>query len=119
MKRAMDEMDRRRVKQLAYNTEHQISPKTVIKAIHDLEEFQIHAREIHMNHIFMDSEMPQLQPDKLAQYVQDLEAQMLEAADNLQFELAASIRDRLAQIRQMAPKSHLKENKKSKLPSPK
>ncbi|MCR4296504.1 MAG: excinuclease ABC subunit UvrB, partial [Elusimicrobia bacterium] len=40
MKRALDEMDRRRVKQLAYNKEHGITPKTIVKAVEELEEFQ-------------------------------------------------------------------------------
>ncbi len=40
MKRALDEMDRRRAKQLAYNLEHGITPKTIIKAVEELEDFQ-------------------------------------------------------------------------------
>lgn len=114
MGRAMQEMERRRVKQLHYNEENHISPKTVIKAIHDLEEFQIQARESHVTKLFADPEMPALTPDKLPQYVKDLETQMLEAAENLQFEIAAALRDKIRQIRQMAPKSHLKDNKSSK-----
>ena len=111
MGRAIHEMERRRVKQLQYNIDHKISPKTIIKAIHDLEEFQVQARETHMSKIFIDDEFPKLHPDKLPQYVQDLENEMLEAANNLQFELAAAIRDKIAQIRQMAPKTHLKDGK--------
>jgi len=115
MRRAMDEMDRRRSKQLAYNTEHDITPKTIVKAVRELEEFQILARETHMGPLFMDPEFPEIHPDKLPQYVKELEGQMLEAADNLQFELAAAIRDKLFEIRQMAPKTHLKDspNRKS------
>ncbi|MDE2491189.1 MAG: excinuclease ABC subunit UvrB, partial [Elusimicrobia bacterium] len=40
MKRALDEMDRRRAKQLAYNAAHGITPRTVIKKVEELEEFQ-------------------------------------------------------------------------------
>src|SRR5207245_1959300 len=94
MGRALGEMERRRQKQLRYNEDHHISPRTVVKAIHDLEEFQVQAREAHMGKIFVDQEFPLLHPDKLPQYVQELEGQMLEAADNLQFELAAALRDK-------------------------
>jgi excinuclease ABC subunit B len=111
MGRAIQEMDRRRKRQLQYNEEHGITPKTIIKAIKDLEEFQIQARESHMGKVFMDQEFPLIHPDKLPDYVKELEAKMLEAADNLQFELAASIRDKLFEIRQMAPKSSLNNSK--------
>ena len=47
----------------------------------------------------------------LPQYVKELENQMLEAADNLQFELAAALRDKLLEIKQLTPKSHLKNSK--------
>jgi excinuclease ABC subunit B len=110
MGRAIQEMDRRRHKQLQYNQEHGITPQTIIKAVRDLEEFQVQAREAHMANLFVDHDMPILQPDKLPAYVKELEVQMLQAADNLQFELAASIRDKLFEIRQMAPKSSLKNN---------
>ena len=117
MGRAIQEMERRRKKQLEYNAEHHISPKTIIKAIHDLEEFQVQAREAHMGKIFVDTEFPLLHPDKLPQYVKDLEAQMLEAANNLQFELAAAIRDKLAEIREMSSKSGSKNSKISTPPA--
>ncbi len=119
MGRAMHEMDRRRKRQLEYNQEHGITPTTIIKAVHDLEEFQVHARENHMGKIFMDQEFPVIHPDKLPQYVKDLEKQMLEAADNLQFELAAAIRDKLFEIRQMTPKTRLNNAKKPNLSAPK
>jgi excinuclease ABC subunit B len=114
MGRAIQEMSRRRLKQLKYNEDNNISPKTIIKSIHDLEEFQVHAREAHMNKLFIEDKAPLLEPNKLPSYVRELEEQMLEAANNLQFELAAAIRDKLAEIRQMAPKSHLKDSKFSK-----
>jgi len=117
MSRAIQEMERRRKKQLHYNEEHHISPKTIIKAIHDLEEFQVQARETHMGKIFVDTEFPLLHPDKLPQYVKELEEQMLEAANNLQFELAAAIRDKLTEIREMTSKSTLKNSKISTTPT--
>ncbi len=104
MKRALDEMSRRRQKQLAYNKEHHITPKSIVKAIHDLEEFQIQARDAHLTDIIMDEEVKLLSPMKLAVLVSDIESQMRDAADNLNFELAAALRDRLFEIRDMSVK---------------
>jgi excinuclease ABC subunit B len=108
MKRALDEMERRRKKQLAYNTEHHITPTTIVRSVQELEEFQKHAYDVHIGEALFDEETAKLHPEKLPELVKDLEAQMLEAADNLQFELAAIIRDKIAEIRQMAPKTTLK-----------
>ncbi len=112
MKRALDEMNRRRQKQLDYNKTHKITPKTIIKSIHELEEFQAQARGTHMSKAIIGGEIPVLHPEKLPQMVRDLEAQMLEAAEGLQFELAAAIRDKIVEIRSMMPKTHLKNKQK-------
>ncbi len=102
MSRALQEMDRRRRKQLAYNEEHQITPQSIQKSIHELEEFQVQAFGAHLSHLFIDDTEPLLHPEKIPGLVRDLEAQMGEAADNLQFELAATLRDKINEIRQMA-----------------
>lgn len=101
MKRALDEMERRRHKQVAYNAEHHISPKSIIKSVQELEEFQIQAQSAHITKIFLDDDPAMLQGDKLPQLVKELEARMIEAADSLQFELAAVLRDKIKEIQQM------------------
>jgi excinuclease ABC subunit B len=101
MKRALSEMERRRVKQLQYNEEHHISPKTIVKSIQQLEEFQIQAQSTHVAKLMFDDTDPILHPEKIPSLVKDLEARMVEAADSLQFELAAALRDKIAEIRQM------------------
>src|SRR6185295_18515068 len=45
MKKAMGEMDRRRARQLAYNAEHKITPQSIVRAVHELEEFQVLAKK--------------------------------------------------------------------------
>ncbi len=102
MKRALDEMIRRREKQVAYNIKNNISPTTIIKSVQELEEFQIQAQSTHVTKLFMDDDPSLLKPEKLPQLVKDLESRMLEAADSLQFELAAVLRDKITEIRQMS-----------------
>ncbi len=101
MDRALKEMERRRVKQLAYNVAHSITPRSVQKSVQELEEFQIQAYGDHMRGLFTEDIDARLQPDKIPSLLRDLEAQMLEAAENLQFELAAALRDKIKEIRQM------------------
>jgi excinuclease ABC subunit B len=105
MQRALSEMSRRRVKQLAYNEKNHITPQTIIKSVQELEEFKIQAQNTHMSKIFMDDDPAMLQGDKLPTLVKELEARMIEAADNLQFELAATLRDKINEIRQMSSQS--------------
>ncbi len=102
MDRALDEMARRRKKQLAYNARHKISPRTIVRSIQDLEEFQIQAQGAHISKIFLDEDPASLSPAKLPGVIKELEARMIEAADSLQFELAAVLRDKIAEIRQMS-----------------
>jgi excinuclease ABC subunit B len=102
MKRALEEMARRRKKQLAYNQEHHITPRSIEKSIQELEEFRAEAYGAHVSRLFIDDIQPLLHPERIPALILDLEAQMREAADNLQFELAASLRDKINEIRQMS-----------------
>jgi excinuclease ABC subunit B len=102
MKRALEEMGRRRVKQLAYNEEHGITPKSIVKSVQELEEFQIQAQKTHVTKLLFDQAEAELHPEKLPSLIKDLEARMTEAADGLQFELAAVLRDKIVEIRQMS-----------------
>ena len=96
MKAAIDETSRRRTKQPAYNAEHGIVPETIIKAI----------REIHESLRRVAEERAELQvagkePEELARMVSGLEAQMKQAARNLEFERAAALRDEILQLRRL------------------
>ncbi|HVO32478.1 MAG TPA: excinuclease ABC subunit UvrB, partial [Elusimicrobiota bacterium] len=86
MKRALDEMERRRSKQEDYNMQNGITPRSIVKSVQELEEFQHTAQFTHVTKIFLEEAEFAMQPDKLPAVVQDLEKRMLEAADNLQFE---------------------------------
>ncbi len=96
MRTAIDETDRRRAKQVAYNAEHGIVPETVIKEI----------RAIHESLRRVAEERATLQvaeksTEEVAQMMGQLEAQMKEAARNLEFERAAALRDEVLQLRRL------------------
>lgn len=111
IKYALNEMDRRRAIQQAYNKEHNIQPKTIEKAEVELKEFEQHSKSsgISMIHTLSDV-LPQAK--NLPALIKQTEEQMLEAADNLNFELAAELRDRLFELKDMAVKSPKKRKQK-------
>ena len=101
MSRAIAEMDRRRKKQRAHNRRHGITPKTVVKAVHDLEEFQIKAKEDGLPSLFREAGEAYLSRKDLPSLVKALETQMREAADAWDFEMAAVLRDKVVEIKDM------------------
>jgi excinuclease ABC subunit B len=112
MKRALDEMDRRRTKQLAYNEEHGIKPKTIIKAVEELEEFQSAAKRQGLS-LLRETEKP-LSAKDLPVLLDEIEKRMTDAADNLDFELATELRDQLFELREMsATKAGVKRHAKT------
>ena len=98
---ALAEMDRRRAIQQAYNEEHNITPKTIEKAEAVLEEFENRNKSAGINVIHtLSNVLPQAK--NIPFMIRDLEKQMTVAADNLNFELAAELRDRLFELKDMA-----------------
>ncbi|MBI2790215.1 MAG: excinuclease ABC subunit UvrB [Elusimicrobia bacterium] len=100
MKRALDEMDRRRTKQLAYNEKHGIKPKTIVKAIEQLEEFQSAAKREGLM-LLRDAERP-LSAKDLPTIIEEVEKRMRAAADALDFEAAVQLRDQLFELKGMS-----------------
>ncbi len=99
MKRAIDETNRRRAKQMKYNTEHGIVPISIHKAIHDLtEELSAKAVGEMRGEYKVKQDLPR---NELRQVVRDMEIQMKEAAKNLEFERAAALRDELYQLKSL------------------
>lgn len=97
MKRAIDETDRRRTKQLAYNKLHGITPQTIIKAIKDLRsELGLSSTKKDVKEI-LKLELSADTSDLNAVFKRK-DAEMKQAAKDLQFELAAILRDELAEI---------------------
>ncbi len=99
MKYALNEMNRRRELQEAYNKEHHITPKTIQKTEADLKEFE---RKMQTSAFGILSEsLPEPTAKNIKHLEKDLEQQMRDAADALNFELAAELRDRLFELKQM------------------
>ena len=94
MRRAIDETERRREKQDAFNKEHGIVPKTVIKSVRDL--MSIAAGE---DTAEKRGEVQGLTKQQKAERIARLEKEMREAAKMLEFELAAALRDQIIELR--------------------
>lgn len=97
MKRAIDETDRRREKQVAYNKKHGITPQTIIKAITDIRGvlgLSVDSKDIKK---ILQLELTAETHD-LGVVLAEKEKEMKEAALNLEFELAAILRDEISEI---------------------
>jgi len=96
MRKAIDETARRRAVQEAYNLEHGITPQTVLKSIRSGIEATAAAHRQANAAVGRTDETVYVTEE----YINELEAEMLEAADNLEFERAGAIRDRISQLRE-------------------
>ena len=96
MRRAMDETERRREKQDAYNKAHGIVPKTVIKSVRDLLDISAQDED---DTAVCRGEVKSLTKAQRAEKIAQLEKQMREAAKLLEFELAAALRDQIIELR--------------------
>ncbi len=96
MERAISETNRRRALQIAYNKEHGITPKTIIKKIHDItEELQSEQKKTVLQLLALDEARLKKEPRKL---IKDKERQMYEAVKLLDFETAAILRDEIKEL---------------------
>lgn len=107
MRRAIDETERRRARQIAFNAEHGITPRTIRKAVADILEsatpgaatwsrgqarkYAKVAEEV--------AEYASLAPGQMARKIKALEKEMYRHAKDLEFEQAAAIRDRIRELR--------------------
>jgi excinuclease ABC subunit B len=94
MRRATDETGRRRDLQIAYNREHGITPATIAKAIRSSLQDTVKARKVAAAAILASED----ELDR-AELIASLEAEMLAAAQALEFERAARLRDRIAELK--------------------
>lgn len=108
MQRAMDETERRRIKQQAYNEAHGITPTSVKRAVHNVmegaySENSVRGKMFPKNRIAEDKlEYAKLSPEALSAKISKLENQMYEHAHNLEFEDAARLRDLIHELRDMS-----------------
>ncbi len=115
MKRAIDETERRRAKQIAFNAEHGITPKGVVKRIKDLidgvysekagqEAAKLADAQKHL------ADIRDMSEKDLSKEIKRLEKLMLEHAKNLEFEQAARVRDQLARLKDQVLGAHGNDN---------
>jgi excinuclease ABC subunit B len=110
MEQAIDETDRRRAKQVAYNTLHGVDPQPLRKKIADLTD-QIHREEVDTAALVESLKAGKSKGkarnnktkdvDELVNTVLELEAEMRQAAAELQFELAARLRDEVSDLKRV------------------
>ncbi len=98
MQRAIDETNRRRKLQLEYNEANGITPESIVKAIRRGIEEEVQAKNEARKAVGRDEAT-----DTTEEYLNELEAEMLKAAENLEFERAAALRDRIMQLRSGKP----------------
>ena len=96
MQRAIDETDRRRSRQQQYNHKHGITPQTVRKNISAGIESAAEAHRTANEAVGRSDEAEFITEE----YINEIESEMMEAAESLEFERAASIRDRISQLRE-------------------
>ncbi len=95
MQRAIDETNRRREIQLRYNAEHSITPETIRKAIRNTLAQEISARKVAREAVHASE-----QEYDRTELLVELEREMLEAAEKLDFERAAMLRDRIREMKE-------------------
>ncbi|MGD9865945.1 MAG: helicase-related protein, partial [Pseudodonghicola sp.] len=96
MERAMGETERRRAKQIAYNEEHGITPATVKKNVEDILA-GLYKGDVDMNRVTAQIDKP-LHGANLEAHLDGLRAEMRKAAENLEFEEAARLRDEIKRL---------------------
>ncbi|MBP6178663.1 MAG: excinuclease ABC subunit UvrB [Anaerolineales bacterium] len=99
MKRALDETNRRRAKQLKYNEENGIVPISIHKEIHELTEMMSAKAVGELKGEYKTKGADVLPRNELRKIIDELDKQMKEAAKNLEFERAAALRDELYDLK--------------------
>ena len=105
MQRALDEMTRRRELQKQHNEEHGITPRSIVKSMEEVR-LSTHVADARTERpepkAAVQEQVDLRDPARRAAMIQALERQMREAAANLEFELAAMLRDQLTELRAMS-----------------
>ncbi|MBV8170668.1 MAG: excinuclease ABC subunit UvrB [Candidatus Eremiobacteraeota bacterium] len=101
MERAINETERRRAKQLAYNAEHNIDPKSILKSVRDI--LSTVGATDDGKRRSATRQLKEVPRDVLLATIEKLEKEMKAAAARLEFEKAAALRDELWELRKQLP----------------
>ena len=96
MRQAMDETQRRRQIQMAYNEEHGITPTTIQKSVRDLISI---SKKVAAEEMRMEKDPESMSRKELEKLIKELEKQMRRAAADLNFEAAAELRDKMTELK--------------------
>jgi len=96
IRHAVDETNRRRAVQIAHNRKHGITPKTIERAVTDIVQSMRAPQQVTHPPL---KEIEGLSPEKIITSIKQLEKEMLQAADRLEFELAAALRDEIRTLK--------------------
>jgi excinuclease ABC subunit B len=99
MRSAIEETDRRREIQRAYNEEHGITPETIVKGISDIAEFLQSESKVPRSRRRRVRESDGMAPAEIERTIVELEEEMLAAAEELRFEYAAKLRDEIRDLK--------------------
>ncbi|WP_323745466.1 excinuclease ABC subunit UvrB [Parvivirga hydrogeniphila] len=99
MRTAIDETERRRALQLAYNAEHGIEPQTIRKAIHDIAQYVRETEAGLEPSVEVARDLTALPREEIARIMATMEEEMHAAAEALDFETAARLRDQVVKLR--------------------
>ncbi len=111
MKKAMGETERRRIKQIAHNKEHGITPRSIVKRVRDLID-GVYSEKAGKDAERLEQEAMQrakvedMSEKDVAREIKRIEKLMLEHARNLEFEQAARVRDQLTRLKDQAFGAH-------------
>ena len=98
MRLALDETERRRAIQMAYNEEHGITPKTIRKSVRDLISI---SKKVAREEMQLKKDPESMSKKELEKLIQDVEKKMKKAAAELNFEAAAQLRDQMVELKKM------------------
>ena len=101
MRLALDETERRRAIQMAYNEEHGITPKTIRKSVRDLISI---SKKVAREEMQLKKDPESTSKKELEKLIQDVEKKMKKAAAELNFESAAQLRDQMVELKKMLQK---------------
>jgi excinuclease ABC subunit B len=102
MRKAIDETDRRRTKQIVHNEVNGITPQSVVKRIKDIIDgaYDVDAERKGLKAAQTQAKYLAMSEKEVSKEISRLEKEMLQAAKNLEFEKAAQVRDQLKKLRE-------------------